>query len=301
MRVHHGLPEERLSRAAVTIGSFDGVHLGHQAVIRQVRESAGLTPVVITFEPHPRCVLDPDRCPQSITSLDEKLRLFEPLGVEHAIVLLFTRELAGLPAAEFMDRLLGAVGLRRLVTGHDFALGHGREGDLAWLRAHGAQHGYEVESIEPLAADGREVHSSEIRRLVTLGEVEAAAALLGRDFALNGIVEQGHQVGRKLGFPTLNLSVAPNKLVPGPGVYAGRARSGAGTYKAAIGVGYRPTFGGTDLTIEAYLLDFEGDLYQQRVEVSFARRLRDELKFASADELARQMARDVEDTRGLLD
>lgn len=299
MRVHHGLPEQRLPPSALTIGSFDGLHLGHQAVIGRVRES-GLLPVVMTFEPHPRCVLDPEHCPQSITSLEEKLRLLEPMGVEDAIVLLFTRELSGRPAAEFMDALLAVVDLRRLVTGPDFALGHARQGNVAWLREHGSAHGYEVDVVEPQAAGGREVHSSEIRRLVTVGEVGEAAQLLGRDFSLLGTVEHGHQVGRELGFPTLNLSLAPNKLVPGPGVYAGRARVGEDTWGTAIGVGYRPTFGGTELTVEAYLLDFEGDLYQRRVEVSFTARLRDEVKFGSADELARQMKLDVEATRRLL-
>ena len=300
MRVHHGLPDERLPPAALTIGSFDGVHLGHQAVIRRVVDSGGLTPVLITFEPHPRCVLDPDHCPKSITTLEEKLRLFEPLGIEHAVVLLFTRDLAAQSAGDFMGRLLDAVDLRRLVTGHDFALGHKREGDLDWLRGHAAEHGYEVDSIGPLAAAGSEVHSSEIRRLVTLGEVEPAAALLGREFSLVGTVEQGHQVGRQLGFPTANVSVTANKLVPGTGVYAGRARQGERTWAAAIDVGYRPQFGGTDLTIEAFLLDFEGDLYQQRMEVAFTARLRDDAKFASTEDLVAQMRRDVEETRRIL-
>lgn len=223
------------------------------------------------------------------------------MGVEHAIVLLFNRELAGVSAVDFMGRLQASMELRLLVTGHDFALGRGREGDLDWLRRYGGDHDIEVESLQPLLVDGKELHSSEIRRLITLGDVDQANRLLGRNYSLHGIVEQGHQIGRRLGFPTLNLSVAPNKLVPGPGVYAGRARVGGESFKAAIGVGYRPTFGGTDLTVEAYLLDFDRDLYQQKVEVAFAGRLRDEVKFASPDALAAQMQRDVEDTRRMLD
>lgn len=304
MEIHHGLPEERLAPAALTIGSFDGLHLAHREIIRRLSERAaerGLTRALITFEPHPRCVLDPENCPQNITALEEKLRLLEEMGVEHAIVLLFNRDLAGLSAADFMGRLLAAMELRLLVTGHDFALGRGREGDLDWLRRYGGEHRVEVESLQPLLVDGRELHSSEIRRLITLGDVDQANRLLGRDYSLLGVVEQGHQIGRGLGFPTLNLSVAPNKLVPGAGVYAGRARVGGESFKAAIGVGYRPTFGGTDLTVEAYLLDFDRDLYQQRVEVAFAARLRDEVKFASPEALAAQMQRDVEETRRLLD
>jgi riboflavin kinase / FMN adenylyltransferase len=304
VKIHHGLPESRLGRAALTIGSFDGLHLAHQAVIRQLTELAadrGLTRALITFEPHPRCVLDPDHCPKNITTLDEKLRLLEELGVEDAIVLLFNRELAGLAAADFMARLLSAMDLRLLVTGHDFALGRGREGDLAWLRDFCGEHDIAVQALDPLLVNGQELHSSEIRRLVTLGDVDQANRLLGRDYSLQGVVEHGHQVGRDLGFPTLNISVAPNKLVPGPGVYAGRARVGGELFKSAIGVGYRPTFGGTDLTVEAYLLDFDRDLYQQRVEVTFAARLRDEVKFATPEALAEQMRRDVDETRRVLD
>jgi riboflavin kinase/FMN adenylyltransferase len=291
-----------LPPAAVTIGSFDGLHLGHEAVIGQVTaaRAKGLAPVLVTFEPHPRCVLDPDHCPKSITTLEEKLSRLERLDVEHAIVLLFNRELAGVSAGDFMQRLLDAVELRLLVTGHDFALGRGREGGAAWLRAHGEAHGYEVRPLEPVVVAGRELHSSEIRRLITLGEVDAANELLGRWFSTLGTVEHGHKVGRGLGFPTVNLSMAPNKLVPGPGVYAGRARQGEREWGAAIGVGYRPTFGGTELTVEAYLLDFEGDLYQQRLDLAFGKRLRDEVKFESPDKLARQMGADVEATRSFL-
>lgn len=304
MRIHHGLPAERLPAAGLTIGSFDGLHLGHQAVIGQVARRAaelGLRRALITFEPHPRCVLDPENCPKNITTLDEKLRLLDQLGVDDAIVLLFTRDLAAQSAADFMAALLASVDVRVLVTGHDFALGRGREGDLAWLRDFSAGRGLELDVLEPQHVEGRELHSSEIRRLITLGDVDRANRLLGREFSLQGIVEHGHRIGRGLGFPTLNVSVTPNKLVPGAGVYAGRARVGAETFKAAIGVGYRPTFGGTDLTVEAYLLDYEGDLYQRRVEVAFAARLRDEVKFESPEALAEQMRRDVGDTRRLLD
>ena len=304
MRIHHGLPAERLPAAALTIGSFDGLHLGHQAVIEHLGRRAselGLRRALVTFEPHPRCVLDPENCPKNITTLDEKLRLLEQLGVDEAVVLLFTRDLAGQSAADFMAALLASVDVRVLVTGHDFALGRGREGDLDWLGDFCAGHGLELDVLEPQRLDGRELHSSDIRRLVTLGDVDQANRLLGREFALQGMVEHGHRIGRGLGFPTLNVSVTPNKLVPGAGVYAGRARVGAQTFMAAIGVGYRPTFGGTDLTVEAYLLDYEGDLYQQRVEVAFTARLRDELKFESPEALAEQMRRDVEETRRLLD
>jgi riboflavin kinase/FMN adenylyltransferase len=303
MRRHFGLPDARLGPAALAVGSFDGVHLGHCAVLERLRATAGehgLTLAWITFDPHPRCVLDPANCPQQITTLDERLSLVGPLGVEHAMVLSFTRALAALSADEFMERLLASMELRKLVVGYDFALGRGRAGDVAWLREHGRRHGYDVEEVPPFRLDGEEVHSSDVRRLLTLGEVEAAARLLGRDFALAGLVEPGDRIGRSIGWPTVNLAVPPGKLVPGHGIYAGWASTPAGQHEAAISIGYRPTFDKTDLRVEAYLLDFAGDLYQQRLELRFVARLRDEIKFPDARSLSEQIARDVEDTRAAL-
>ena len=303
MRRHFGLPDARLGPAALAVGSFDGVHLGHCAVLERLRATSGehgLTPAWITFDPHPRCVLDPANCPQQITTLDERLSLVGPLGVEHAMVLSFTRALAALSADEFMERLLASMELRKLVVGYDFALGRGRAGDVAWLREHGRRHGYDVEEVPPFRLDGEEVHSSDVRRLLTLGEVEAAARLLGRDFALAGLVEPGDRIGRSIGWPTVNLAVPPGKLVPGHGIYAGWASTPAGQHEAAISIGYRPTFDKTDLRVEAYLLEFAGDLYQQRLELRFVARLRDEIKFPDARSLSEQIARDVEDTRAAL-
>ena len=303
MRRHFGLPEERLGPTALAVGSFDGVHLGHRAVLDRLLGSArehGLTPAWITFDPHPRCVLDPVNCPQQITTLDERLSLVAPLGMEHAIVLPFNRALAALTADEFMERLLTAMELRQLVVGYDFALGRGRTGDVRWLREHGRSHGYGVEEVPPFRLDGEEVHSSDVRRLLTLGEVEAAGRLLGRDFALAGLVEPGDRIGREIGWPTVNLAVPPGKLVPGHAIYAGWASEPDGQHEAAISVGYRPTFDKTDLRVEAYLLDFEGDLYQQRLELRFVARLRDQVKFPDARSLSEQIARDVQDTRAAL-
>jgi riboflavin kinase/FMN adenylyltransferase len=303
MQRYFGLPETRLGPAALAVGSFDGVHLGHRAVLGRLVDTArreALTPAWITFDPHPRCVLDPVNCPQQITTLDERLSLVEPLGVEHAIVLAFTRALAALTPDEFMARVLAAMDLRQLVVGYDFALGRGRTGDLDWLREHGRRHGYAVEEVPPFRLDGDKVHSSDVRRLVTLGEVEAASRLLGREFALAGLVEPGDRIGREIGWPTVNLAVPPGKLLPGHGIYAGWARSPEGEHQAAISVGHRPTFGKTELRVEAYLLDFEGDLYQQRLELRFVARLRDEVKYPDAGALSDQIARDVEATREVL-
>lgn len=284
---------------ALTVGSFDGVHLGHVDVIHHVVEAAragGAAPALITFEPHPRCVLDPANCPQSITTLSEKLALIDAAGIEHAIVLRFDRELAGLSPQEFVDRLAKTMDLRCWVVGYDFAFGRGRTGSAQWLR----EQGHKVDVVPPFVLDGHELHSSEVRRLVTAGEVDHANKLLGREYAMSGPVEAGERVGRRLGFPTANISVEPNKLIPALGAYAGRARAPEGDFVAALSVGYRPTFGGTQLRVEAFLLDFEGDLYQQRLELGFVRYLHPDIKFPSPDELVRQLKKDVADTRTIV-
>jgi riboflavin kinase/FMN adenylyltransferase len=300
---------------ALTIGSFDGVHLGHVDVIQHVVAAAradGSQPALITFEPHPRSVLDPANSPQSITTLQEKLALIEATGVEHAIVMRFDRELASLSPQEFIDRLSKVMDLRHWVIGYDFAFGRGRTGGAQWLR----DHGHRVEVVPPFQIDGHELHSSEVRRMITAGDIDHANRLLGREYAMAGPVEAGDRVGRRLGFPTANIGVEPNKLIPALGAYAGRARivpsphqgegQGEGLkptppeatdFTAALSVGYRPTFGGTQLRVEAFLLDFEGDLYQKRIELRFVRYLHPDIKFPTPEDLVSQLKQDVADTR----
>jgi riboflavin kinase/FMN adenylyltransferase len=301
--VHFGFPAERLGAAALAIGSFDGLHLGHQSVLDCLRRAAsveGLQPVMVTFDPHPRCIVDPPNCPPMITTLEERLDLAGSLGVEHAIVLEFNRALAAEPPEEFMAHVLAAMDLRRLVAGGDFALGKGRAGNLDWLRAYGAEAGYAVEVVPPFRLDGEEVHSSEIRKHLILGEVDAANRLLGRAFTLSGLVLPGDRIGSQIGWPTVNLSVPAGKLVPARGIYAGWAVTPQGERMAGISIGYRPTFTSAELRVEAYLLDFAGDLYQQRLELRFLHWLHDEIRFSDMAQLSDQIARDVEATRRLL-
>jgi riboflavin kinase/FMN adenylyltransferase len=284
---------------ALTIGSFDGVHLGHCDVIRRTVEAAraeGAQPALITFEPHPRCVLDPANCPQSITTLQEKLGLLEASGIEHAIVLTFDRALSSLTPDEFVDRLRAVMELRRWVVGFDFGFGKQRAGSAEWLRAKG----YAVDVVPPFTFEGQALHSSDIRRLVNTGDMEEANRLLGREYSMAGPVEAGDKVGRRLGFPTANIGVEPNKLIPALGAYAGRVRAAEGNFVGALSVGYRPTFGGTQLRVEAFLLDFEGDLYQKRIELSFIKYLHPDIKFESPAELVLQLKRDVADTRRIV-
>jgi riboflavin kinase/FMN adenylyltransferase len=284
---------------ALTVGSFDGVHLGHLDVIEHARRAAaagGAEPALITFEPHPRCVLDPANCPSSITTLQEKLAVIEKAGIAHAIVLRFDRELMSLSPQDFVDRLSTVMEIKAWVIGFDFAFGRGRTGNADWLRSHG----FSVDVVPPYRIDGRELHSSEIRRLVTAGEVDGANRLLGREFSMFGPVEAGARVGRTLGFPTANISPQPNKLVPALGAYAGRVIAPEGRFVAALSVGYRPTFGGTELKVEAFLLDFEGDLYQQRLELRFVRYLHPDIRFPTPNDLVQQLKRDVADTRQIV-
>ena len=283
----------------VTVGSFDGVHLGHVDVIRRVVSAAaadGAQPALMTFEPHPRCVLDPANCPQSVTSLQEKLALVESLGIEHTIVMRFDRALASLSPQEFIDLLAPAMDVRRWVVGFDFAFGRERRGSADWLRTHG----HAVDVVPPFTLHGKELHSSDVRRLVTLGEMEEATRLLGREYSMAGPVEAGDKVGRRLGFPTANIGIEPNKLVPALGAYSGRALAPEGKFVAALSVGYRPTFGGTQLRVEAFLLDFEGDLYQKRLELRFVRYLHPDITFPTTDELVDQLRHDVADTRRIV-
>jgi riboflavin kinase/FMN adenylyltransferase len=269
-------------------------------VIEQLKKAAraqGAAPALITFEPHPRCVLDPANCPSSITTLREKLALLERAGVEHAIVLRFDRELMSLSPQDFVDRLSAVMALKAWVIGFDFAFGRGRTGNAEWLRSHG----FAVEVVPPYRIDGRDLHSSEVRRLVTAGEVHEANRLLGREFSMSGPVEAGARVGRTLGFPTANISPEPNKLVPALGAYAGRVIAPEGRFTAALSVGYRPTFGGTELKVEAFLLDYEGDLYQQRLELRFVRYLHPDIRFPTTGELVDRLKQDVADTRRIVE
>ena len=294
-----GLPSSPIGAVTLTIGSFDGVHLGHVDVIRRTVATAtagGTQPALLTFEPHPRCVLDPANCPQSITTLQEKLALIEALGIEHAIVIRFDRALSSLSPQEFVDLLAPAMDVRRWVVGFDFAFGRQRAGSAEWLRSNG----YEVDVVPRFTLNGKELHSSDVRRLVTLGEMEEANRLLARSYSMAGPVEAGDKVGRRLGFPTANIGIEPNKLVPALGAYAGRAVADEGHFVAALSVGYRPTFGGTQLRVEAFLLDFEGDLYQKRLELRFERYLHADITFPTADDLVQQLRKDVVDTRRIV-
>ncbi len=288
--------------AVVTIGVFDGVHLGHQWVVRRTVERAretGRAPVGITFYPHPLKVHRPEAAPKLIIPFAERVRLLESLGLARVIPMAYTPELARLTAAEYLGLLVDALGMRELVVGPDFTVGRNREADVAVLRRLGPELGFDLTVVELVAFDTR-VSSSAIRALIEAGEVGRAAALLGRPVTLWGRVVAGEGRGRKLGFPTANLSTDPDVLLPADGVYAAWAEVGSARYPAAVSIGVRPTFGPGPRTVEAYLLDFQGNIYGEDVKLELVKRLRPELKFETAAELVDQLERDVEQVRQLL-
>jgi riboflavin kinase/FMN adenylyltransferase len=299
MRVVRGLdavPPTPAGRA-VAVGTFDGVHLGHRRVIGSAvvaARSRGLPAAVVTFDPHPLEVLRPDDPPKLLTTTSVKIDRVRELGVDEMVVIPFTIEFSRLEPDRFCrDVLAGTLGARFVSVGENFRFGHGASGDPQLLRACGD---FETAVVPLLEVGGEPVSSSRIRRLVERGDVAAARELLGAPFELEGTVVEGDARGRELGIPTANVVPEPVALVPASGIYAGAARGHA----AAISVGVRPTFEPAgELLVEAYLLDFEGDLYGETLRLTFLERLRDEARFESADELARQMRRDVERVREL--
>jgi riboflavin kinase/FMN adenylyltransferase len=271
-------PAER----AVALGTFDGVHLGHRAVIEAVKE-AGLRSTVLTFDPHPRLVLGYDV--QLLTPFERRAELIEALGPDELLVVEFTQELSRLEPEEFAAEYLTGAGARVVVAGEDFRFGAGRRGDVALLRSLGL----EVRPV-PLVPG---VSSSRIRELVGEGDMPAAAALLGRPFEVEGEVVFGDRRGGTLGFPTANLSTGTHALVPAFGIYAGEALG----HRVAASIGVNPHYGGSERRIEAFLLDFEGDLYGSRLRLELWERLREERAFESEEDLVAQIAADVEAAR----
>ena len=289
--------------AVVTIGVFDGVHRGHQALIGQVVERAHAiagTSVVLTFHPHPRAVLRPDVPTYALTSLSERLRLIAELGVDTVATLEFTRALSLLSAEEFLDLLQAHVNLRELWVGDDFALGHHRSGTVARLSELGVERGFVVHPVTQFADGGDRISSSRVRDLMTAGDVAQAALLLGRYPYIAGTVIPGLQRGRTLGFPTANLALNAAYVLPADGIYAVYAELDGVRLPAVANIGVRPTFGTNDRLVEVYILDFDQRIYGKVLGVHLVKRLRPEARFASVADLVAQMRRDVADARSVL-
>jgi riboflavin kinase / FMN adenylyltransferase len=292
-----------LPAPVLTIGNFDGVHLGHQAIFRTLCQRAGQiggTSVVLTFDPHPLKILAPERCPPLITPTPKKLALMQACNLDLVVCLPFNRQLANLTPVAFVEEiLLGTIGMQEIYVGHDFAFGKGRSGTIALLHELGSRAGFRVHIIETIAVGERVVSSSSIRRWILRGDVEEAALLLGRLYSIAGSVVEGYQKGRELGFPTANVR-SPYELIPGRGVYAAMADWRGRRYEGVANIGFNPTFGRTELSIEIHLFDFAEQLYGETVEVSFVKKIRDERAFASVEELVKQIRHDVETAHALL-
>jgi riboflavin kinase / FMN adenylyltransferase len=303
MQILRSVPDAASSPVALTIGNFDGVHLGHQAMLAKLRAAAsarGLPACVMTFEPHPREFFAPDQAPVRLTSMREKLELLRQHGVERTHVLRFNFALAQVTAAEFIGRILvRGLGVRWLQVGDDFRFGARRAGDLAMLRAQAAQHGYEVESMATVELDGARVSSTAVRDALAAGDVEKAGRLLGRPYSISGRVIGGDRLGRQLGFPTANVKMNHNRP-PLTGIFAVQfVRADGRPLQGVASLGVRPTVKaqGSAPVLEVYVLDFNKEIYGELVRVEFLHKFRDEAKYVDLDTLKAQIARDVSDTR----
>jgi riboflavin kinase / FMN adenylyltransferase len=299
------LDHVQLHSTWVTIGSFDGVHRGHQALVKSLVEQAhqaGSPALVITFFPHPAVVLRNISDPFYLTSPDERAELLSGLGVDYLITLPFSRELAAVSAGDFMQMLSSKLGLRNLWVGSDFALGRNREGDVPHLRQIGETLDFDVQVVEPVLENGEVISSSQIRAALSSGNVAEAARLLGRWYSITGEVVHGDGRGHSLGIPTANLSYWSQRLLPAFGIYANWVIAGEQRLPAVSNVGVRPMFLNPEIgpQVEAHILDFSQDLYGQVITVEFVEYLRSEQKYDSVDDLLAQIQKDIQKTREVL-
>ena len=306
MQHYHSLEEVSTKNAWLTIGVFDGVHRGHHEIIRKLTMDAhanNAPAVVLTFEPHPASVLT-GRDIKCLTTSNERADLLGDLGVDIVITQRFTSDLSTVPAQEYMSRLKETLGFKRLLIGYDFALGKGREGNAARLIEIGERLNYSVEVINAISDESGVISSTEIRKLVATGNVSEAAKLLGYNYSLSGPVIHGDGRGRRINIPTANIDFPKQKVIPSNGIYVCWAAIGTrdAKFMAATNIGFNPTFTPEKNTpsLEAYLLDFDGDIYGAEVKLEFVTRLRDELKFSSVESLLEQIHDDINKTREML-
>lgn len=305
MQVHRSLPSEKIfDNCALTIGTFDGVHRGHQLLVERLKREAdarGLAAVALTFDDMPICLLKPEVCPALLTLPDEKIAAFANTPLDHLFIVPFTREIAGQRARRWMKGWVQHIGLKLFVGGPDFALGRDREGTIAQLGELGRELGFEALSLsEKLIEGDAPISSTRSRGEIERGHVERAPAFLGRFYRMSGRVVSGQQLGRTLGFPTINLEPAERKCVPQNGVYAVYARADGRTWPAALNIGMRPTVGGMKRQIEFHAIDCTITTPPDLVEIEFIARLRDEKRFDGIDALAAQLKQDVQTARAIL-
>ncbi len=304
MQHYRSLADVSLQNAWLTIGVFDGIHRGHQAILRQLAAGAhsnGAPAVLLSFDPHPAVVLA-GRNLKLLTTPEERAEIAASLGLDVVVTYPFDRSVSETSARDFMRRLKDRLGLSHLMIGYDFALGKGREGHAGRLTELGRELGYTVQIVDAVSDESGVISSTEIRKLVSLGNVAEAAKLLGRNYALSGPVVHGDGRGRRINIPTANIHYPESKLLPANGIYACWGHLGSERYMAATNIGVNPTFTPDKRTVnvEAHLLDFDRDIYKQELKLEFVARLRDELRFNSVEALLKQIRSDVETTRTIL-
>jgi riboflavin kinase/FMN adenylyltransferase len=287
---------EKFTNTVITLGNFDGLHLGHQQLIRMVieraRELKALS-MVVTFRPHPLKILAPEKCPALISIYEEKIRLFEKLGLDVLVKIPFTLDFSFMPPRDFVKNILcDLLGAKEIFVGYNYRFGKGRAGNVQRLREFGDQFGFTVREIEQISLNGEVISSTEIRNILKNGEVEHAARLLGRHYAITGIVVKGDGRGKVIGFPTANIA-PKHSIIPANGVYAVRIAARDTCYDGVANIGLRPTFDKKDLTIEVHIFDFHEDLYGEEVTVCFIHKIREEKKFAHAEALIQQIQSDI--------
>jgi len=305
MQHYHSLEDVHLNGTWLTIGSFDGVHKGHQIIINEIIAGAqlnGVPAVVLTFYPHPAAVLHGQNFPYYLSSPNEKAEILKDLGIDILITHPFNRDIANQSPREFLLEINRHLAIQHIQVGYDFALGKNRKGDFSILQAVGDELGFTVKQSGSVSDEDGVISSSRIRFLLGVGQVDKAASLLGRNYMLDGIVEVGDRRGQGLGFPTANLKVWAEKLIPTAGVYACWALVQGEKYAAVTNIGVRPTFEKTPVAprVEAHLLSYSKDIYGERMRLEFVGRLRDERKFPSTDALIRQIGKDTQQAREIL-
>ncbi len=307
MNVYYGIQEfKKLENAVVTSGTFDGVHLGHQKILSRLNQVAKLTAgqsVVITFYPHPRSVISTDnQIVKLLSTLDEKIELLENSGVNHLLIIPFTREFSELSSQEFIQKILiETIGTKTLVIGYDHRFGKNREGGFDFLKANKEKYGFDIEEISRQDIENVGVSSSKIRQALEEGDVPSADHFLGRNYSVSGLIVKGKQLGRTIGFPTANIQVREiAKLIPSDGVYAVKVHYNQRVFGGMLNIGNRPTVDGTYQTIEVNIFDFDQEIYGENLKVEFLQKIRDEKKFNGLDELKAQIAKDKITCRGIL-